>query len=510
MAGVTFLDVLWSEAQHARTLWLLLLASVAFVSKVVALDRPRYRALVSFLAAHLACLLATAALAAFGSPLHDLLRTPTWVLGAALAVTSGALLLFNVVMPRLGLHAPLIVRDVIVVIAQVSATVLVLSRSGFNLQGLIATSAVFSAILGFSLQDVIGNIAGGLALQVDGSLSPGDWIRVDQLVGRIVEVRWRHTAIETRDWETVLIPNSIMTKSNVVILGRRRGGATQQRRHIYFTVDFKHQPGDVINVVNTAVRAAQLPNVALTPLPYSAMNEMVNAWPQYVCRYWLTDLAADTSTDSAVRACIYFALHRAGMELSSHASAVNLAREEDHEHREVKTEKQLRRRRELLNAFPLFASLADEERDELARALVYAPFARGEVMTRQGAEAHWLYLLEEGEGSVRVSDGTQQREVSRLKAPAFFGEMSLLTGEPRSATVLAETDVECFRLDKVAVGRVLTARPELAGQLALTLAERRLKLDSVRETMSADAAKERAAREANALKDRIRAFFAME
>lgn len=509
MAGVTFLDALWGEAQHARTLWLLLLAAVAFSSKLIALDRPRYRALVFFLAAHLTCLLAATALDAAGSPLHDVLRTPAWVFGAALAVTSAALLLFHVVLPRMGLHTPLILRDVAVVIAQVSATVLVLSRSGFNLQGLIATSAVFSAILGFSLQDVIGNIAGGLALQVDGSLGPGDWIRVDTLVGRIVEVRWRHTAVETRDWETVLIPNSIMTKSNVVILGRRRGAATQLRRHIYFTVDYRHQPGDVINVVTTAVRSAQLANIAVTPQPYAAMNDMVGAWGQYVLRYWLTDLAADTSTDSAVRSCIYFALQRAGMELSSHAAAVNLSRE-DPEHREVKTEKQLRRRRELINSFALFASLADQERDELARSLVYAPFARGEVMTRQGAEAHWLYLLEEGEGSVRVSDGTQQREVSRLKGPAFFGEMSLLTGEPRSATVLAESDVECFRLDKAAVGRVLTARPELAGQLALTLAERRLKLDSVLETMSAEAAKERATREANALKNKIRAFFAME
>ncbi len=488
----------------------MLLAAVAFFSKVIAVDRPRYRALVFFAAAHLFCLLATAALSAAGSQLDGGLRTPTWIFGSALAVTSGALLLFHVLLPRIGLHAPLIVRDVIVVIAQVSSVVLVLSRSGFNLQGLIATSAVFSAILGFSLQDVIGNIAGGLALQVDGSLGPGDWIRVDQIIGRIVEVRWRHTAVETRDWETVLIPNSIMTKSQVVILGRRRGQATQQRRHIYFTVDYRHQPGDVIGIVTTAVRAAQLNNVALTPQPYAAMNDMVGAWGQYVLRYWLMDLAADTSTDSAVRACIYFALQRAGIELSSHAAAVNLAREEDHEHREVKTEKQLRRRRELINALTLFSSLSDQERDELARSLIYAPFARGEVMTRQGAEAHWLYLVEEGEASVRVSEGAQQREVSRLKGPTFFGEMSLLTGEPRSATVLAESEVECFRLDKVAVGRVLTARPELAGQLALILAERRLKLDSVRDSMSAEAAKERATRDANALKNRIRAFFAID
>src|SRR5207253_5525123 len=136
---------------------------------------------------------------------------------------ASATLLFSVVLPRMRLHTPPIVQDVVVAIAMVGSTLAVLSRAGVNLSGLIATSAVFTAVLGFSLQDVIGNVAGGLALQVDHSLSVGDWVKVGDVTGKVTEIRWRYTAIETRNWETVLVPNSVLMKSQVQVLGRRTG-----------------------------------------------------------------------------------------------------------------------------------------------------------------------------------------------------------------------------------------------------------------------------------------------
>jgi small-conductance mechanosensitive channel/CRP-like cAMP-binding protein len=508
---VEFFVTLWREAQQSYTPLVLLLALVSFVlTRWVAIDKPRFKAMFFFVAAHLICLIATAAFETVGSTeLAAMLRTPTWIFEAASLVASSASLLFAVVLPRMRLHTPLIVQDVIVAIAMVASTLGVLSRAGVNLSGLIATSAVFTAILGFSLQDVIGNVAGGLALQVDNSVEEGDWIKVGDVTGRVVEIRWRHTAVETRNWDTVLIPNTVMTKSNVAIIGRRRGQATMQRRWVYFNVDWRHQPGDVINVVQTAVRGAHLQHVAREPQPNVVLMDMTDTFGKYAVRYWLTELAVDDPTDSSVRACIYFALQRAGMSLALPAHAIFVT-EETTDRKAIKTEKQVQRRRDLLARLELFNSLSEAERDELARHMRYAPFARGEVMTRQGAEAHWLYLVEDGEAAVRISDGVHEREVARLNGPCFFGEMSLLTGEPRSATVVAEGEVECFRLDKVAVQHLIEKRPALAEQLATLLAERQVKLQSVKEGLTADVARERAKREANALLTRIRSFFAID
>lgn len=505
-----FFEALWNEATRSYTPWVLLLVAVAFVlAKWVAVDKPRLKAMFFFIAAHLIGLVGTAGFDTAGSPLGEMLRTPTWILGAAGFVGASATLLFSVILPRMRLHTPLIVQDVVVAIAMVGATLGVLSRAGVNLSGLIATSAVFTAMLGFSLQDVIGNIAGGLALQVDSSIGQGDWIKVGDVTGQVVEIRWRHTAVETRNWETVLIPNTVMTKSNVIILGRRRGQPTLLRRWVYFNVDWRFQPGDVINVVQSAVRGAQLERVAHDPPPNGVLMDMTETFGKYAVRYWLTDIAVDDPTDSTVRACIYFALQRADMTLALPAHAIFVT-EETVDRKASKNEKQLQRRKALLSTIDLFAGLSETERTELARTMKYAPFARGEVMTRQGADAHWLYLMEDGQALVRVSDGLHDREVAQLKGPCFFGEMSLLTGEPRSATVVADGEVECFRLDKAAVKQVIDARPEVAEHLAKLLADRKVALQAAKEGLSADAAKERAAKEANALLKRIRSFFALD
>ena len=225
-------------------------------------------------------------------------------------------------------------------------------------------------------------------------------------------------------------------------------------------------------------------------------------------RYWLTDIAVDDPTDSTVRACIYFALTRADMTLAMPAHALFVT-EETVGRKAIKTEKQVERRRQLLSTIELFADLSEEERNDLARTMKYAPFAKGEVMTRQGADAHWLYLMEDGKALVRISDGLNDREVASLHGPCFFGEMSLLTGEPRSATVIADSEVECFRLDKAAVKRIIDGRPQLAEQLAKLLADRQVALQSAKEGLSADAAQERSTKEANALLSRIRSFFAL-
>jgi CRP-like cAMP-binding protein len=113
---------------------------------------------------------------------------------------------------------------------------------------------------------------------------------------------------------------------------------------------------------------------------------------------------------------------------------------------------------------------------------------QGEVMTRQGAEAHWLYILTKGSAEVLLSmpDGLEKR-VSILKAGDFFGETSLLTGEPRNATLKALEDVECYRLDRDAFQDILRNRPEIAQHLSELMARRRVELDAARQELDAAA-----------------------
>lgn len=133
-------------------------------------------------------------------------------------------------------------------------------------------------------------------------------------------------------------------------------------------------------------------------------------------------------------------------------------------------------------------------------------------MTRQGAEAHWLYLITQGEAEVRVSvDGSGASErVATLSAGDFFGEMGLMTGEPRSATVVALTDVDCYRLDKETFQQTLQSRPEIAKDISSILARRRVELEAAREGLSEESMRQRMRHHQNDLLKRIQNFFTLE
>jgi CRP-like cAMP-binding protein len=323
----------------------------------------------------------------------------------------------------------------------------------------------------------------------------------------VKEIRWRQTSIETRNWDTVVIPNSMLMKSQVIVLGRREGAPRQHRQWVHFNVDFRFPPNDVIDIVEAALRAEPIPNVAIDPPPNCVFMDFKDSFGAYAVRYWLTDLAVDDPTNSIVRSRIFFALKRGGIPLSIPARSLIIT-EETEKRRERKQAEKIEERLEALAGVELFHTLTDPERRELANHLSFAPFVRGEAMTRQGAEAHWLYILTSGEAEVRLAlSGGLAERVATLKAGDFFGEMGMMTGAPRSATVVALKDVECYRLDKEAFQNILKQRPEIAEDISRVLARRRVELEAVREGLSEEAMRRRVHDTQGDLLDRIRKFF---
>ena len=132
-----------------------------------------------------------------------------------------------------------------------------------------------------------------------------------------------------------------------------------------------------------------------------------------------------------------------------------------------------------------------------------------DVVTRQGNVAHWLYILVEGTAEVRVSADGTSRSLATLHPGDCFGEMGLMTGDPRSATVVALTDATCYRLDKDGFHGILHQRPEIAEHISHLLARRRVELETVKEHLSQTALQERLRKTERDLLHRIRRFFAL-
>lgn len=431
------------------------------------------------------------------------------MLGGAAMVNLCGMLTFEVLFRLLRFPVPRIARDLLVAMGYFGVGLALLSRAGLSLSGVITTSAVLTAVIGFSLQDTLGNIMGGLALQTDKSIQVGDWIKVNQNVGKVTEIRWRHTAIETRNWETVIIPNGELMKAQVMVLGRRSEQPVQWRRWVYFNVDFRSPPPEVIETVTTALLAEPIVGVAADPVPNCIFHEFKESYGLYAVRYWLTDLAHDDSTDSLVRTRVYFALKRANIPPSIPAQSVFVT-EDTQSRKSLKSEEEINHRLAALGGVELFQTLTDKEKRTLAEHMRLAPFAKGEAMTRQGSEAHWLYIITKGSAEVNVAvEGAGRRAIATLNKGDFFGEMSLMTGAKRSATIIAREDSECYRLDKEAFHEILHQRPELAEQISHLLAHRQVGLEAVREDLDAAARQARVKHAQGDILARIKEFFSL-
>ncbi|MDX2093527.1 MAG: mechanosensitive ion channel family protein [Kofleriaceae bacterium] len=506
---------LWStlgaELWAARTPFILLAYVVIRIAseQAVRVERYHMKAAGSMLVAHVVAVCVTAVQIHYEyDPRIASIVSLAFVLLAS--VSMGITLVLRLLLPRVGFVLPQIMIDLVTAMCTLVVLIIVGKRAGFSVAGLITTSAVLTAVIGFSLQDTLGNVMGGLSVQLDKSVAVGDWITLGpgQPTGRVTEIRWRYTAIETRNWETVIIPNGVLVKSQVTILGRRTGEPLQLRRHIEFFVDFRTSPTDVISACEAALRADPLPEMATTPPPQVLFFGVRDSFAVYAVRYWLRDLNIDDGVDSAVRVRVWFALKRASIALSIPAQSMFLT-VENAERAQRKASQDLAQRLAALATVDLFRGLPDSTREALAEGLTRMPFAAGEAVTREGDSDDGLYMLVEGEAAVRIGSGPAEREVARLRAGQFFGEMSLMTGETRTATVIAATDLVTYRVAKPAFRRVLEETPGLAEQIAELLVERRSALAAAQNERE-DA---RQSRIENARKDlvgKIRGFFGLD
>ncbi|HET9989605.1 MAG TPA: mechanosensitive ion channel family protein [Kofleriaceae bacterium] len=438
------------------------------------------------------------------------------VLRAFTLVGTAGLILFRLFFAGLHISVPTIASDLLVGLGYIIATVGVFWDHGLDPVGAVATGAAVSAVLAISLQSTLGNILGGVALQLDGSIHEGDWIQLENgRQGRIRSVRWRHTLIETRDWSTMVVPNSVLLQNSFTILGWRDGAPAPQRMWVYFNVDFRFAPTQVIDVVTNALLDSPIENVAPDPKPSVVCMDFSrdgkDSVALYAARYWIMDLAPDDPTNSRVRGRIYTALKRAGIPLAVPAIA-NLVQINDREREHTHVAREHDSRMVALANVHLFKSLTQDELRVIAEGLTAMLYVKGEAITHQGKVAHYLYVLTKGSVEIRKRNPdditAEARVIAKLDAPEIFGEMGLMTGAPRGADVYALTDVECYRVDKPTFERVLLARPQIAKELAEKLATRRSNNEKV-DQMSPEQREKHQKSEAEKILIGIKDFFGL-
>lgn len=494
----------------------------ALVNTLAPVQRPRLRRAVVMLAMALLAyglehLAREAEVVAWPSRLAIAVEITRWFV----LVHLGALLVFLVLLPRMRLALPVIAGELVAGVGYVVAIFGVLAQHELDLTSVLATGAVVSAVLAISMQQTLGNVIGGVAVQLDGSVHEGDWIQFENgKQGKICAIRWRHSIVETRDYQTIVVPNAWLLGNHVMILGQRSGKHVPQRSWAYFNVDYRFAPSKVCRAVDDGLRGSPIPNVAEDPPPTCLCldfgKDHHDSYTTYGVQYWQHDMARNDSTGSRVRIRIFAALQRSQIPLAVPAIK-QLTEMHGAEHDADHARREADAHLAAIRTVGLFRVLDEGELRTLADGLIYAPFVEGETITRQGAVAHYLYILTTGKVEIRTKvdpDGggpapLLTRAVATLEAPDFFGEMGLVTGEPRTADVVALTDVECYRLERATFQRVLLGRPEIAVELSDKLAARRVALGIIREGLDEAARGARMDAERARILTGIRGFFGL-
>ena len=343
----------------------------------------------------------------FGEPLWaGRVGGVAWTLELFTIIQLIALFTLDLGLRLLHVELPRIVSDLLVGLAYFITVLSVLRESGVELAPVLAGGAIVSAVIALSLQPTLGNLLGGVALQLDGSVHIGDWLALENgKQGRVRDIRWRHTTLQTRDGSTMIVPNATLLGSTITLLGRADGGPTPYRMWVYFHIDFRYAPSQVCEVVERGLRGSPIPLVAADPLPQCICMDFANggrdSYALYAVRFWLTDLLHDDTTSSAVRLRIWTALERARIPFARPARTLFLNEQPTYD-----AERERRHQEERVAALAqvdLLKSLTDTERADLQMHLVRVPYVAGERITRQGAIAHWLYILVDGHAEIQVA-----------------------------------------------------------------------------------------------------------
>ena len=451
------------------------------------------------------CSLLSALLALGGHYGLGSLGAPSWLgevartLAEIAAIQVFVPIFFQVMLRRLRL--PRFLGDILVVMGYAAVLLSLLSRLGANVTGLIATSAVATAVIGLSLQDMLGNLAGGLVLELERAIQAGDWIEAEGVKGSVNHVSLRHTSVQSPDGDTILIPNSLLTRTPVTRI------AANHRTTVSFILSYRRNPSRVIEAVEHALSASPIDGVATHPKPKCLLLGFQRDHIEYGVQIWLTKPGHEQAASSATLTRIYFALARIGSPMRPIPQVLD-----------VHTEQNLADTRPeapdliaALQQIPLFRTLNDEEISRLAPRLKHLSFAPGEMILRQGDDGESMFLILQGRAGVLLTNSAGLTEqVATLQAGDFFGEMSLLTGEKRSATVTGQSLVECLRLDKADLYDMLSSRAEIAEDMSLVIAERQVELAALRDKLDQESSLLRIQETRTHLLERICNFFGIE
>lgn len=382
---------------------------------------------------------------------------------------------------------PTIVQDVVVFVAFAVVATLVMDEK------FLTTSAVGAVVAGLALQDTLGNLVSGLAIQVEKPFHVGHWISSGEWEGEVAEITWRATKIRTRQGNQVIVPNGELAKAAIINYSEP---ASPTRLEIDVGTSYDNPPNKVKAVMLDVLDREPL--VLRSPAPVVHVVGFDASSITHRARFWIDHFPMDEVITDRVRTAIYYAFKRDNISIpypiqveysggdvappGPDPGAIDAAEA-------------------LLAGTDLFGLLTPEGRRALAADSLARPFGTGEAIVRQGDAGGSAFVV--AEGRVRVSLDPGDVQLAVLERGDYFGEMSLLTGDPRAASVRALGDCTVLEITSEAFRTFVLQHPALVDRIGTVVADRRAGIARARAAVANLPPPE----SASSLINRVRKFF---
>lgn len=352
---------------------------------------------------------------------------------------------------------------------------------GIDIAPLLASTALLTAVVGFALQGVLGNLLAGMSLHIVKTVLPSDWVAIGDLEGRIVQTNWRETRLRTRDGHSLIVPNSKVADSLIHNMVR----PDPRRRHsIHVGASYADQPDEVIAALVEA--AESVPEVVRNPAPDAFIVEYQDFGINYRLRFWTDHYSRRSEINGTVGRMIWYQFKRRGIEipfpmsdqlLNDFMAVVYNQRRMQPEQRELDSRVEDLRKSDFCGKLCVDGAgnplLGDEALAGLAPLVRRVRYTHGETLFRQGEEGESLYVVVRGKLKGRIDRGAGLPPTEFELGPgALLGEMSLMTGLPRTATVEVVESAEMLLFDPEAFGLVLGLHPDIPEILSALAADR--------------------------------------
>ena len=341
-----------------------------------------------------------------------------------------------------------ILAVILVIIAFLAGVKIIFNQ---ELNGLLVTSTVLSAIIGLALQSTLSNLFAGFALQIESPFSIDDWVNLGGHEGKVVSQNWRSITLLTRENHRVSLTNSFVADDKVINFSRP---TRRQVHNFYISLDYSHPPNKVKKILEDLMN--EIEEVDLDTRLGAFVADYLDSGIKYCMKYWLHDYGDIVHVQDIVLTRLWYKLDRHNIKIPYPITEVQHIQLTDNGGEVTSIDHQ-----SIIKYLTTLHWLEGMQASNISKLVTNGQvirYAKDDLIVEQDKEGDSMFVVIEGGARVLLrTDKGGELNIADKKAGDFFGEMSLLTGEPRSASIRADMDSTVLKIDKSSFSNLIAS-----------------------------------------------------